>query len=684
MIRLQTAPVRYDNIQLVGGLDQVTPNLSLIPGVVRRALNFECSINGGYSRIAGYERFDGRARPSDATYTALTVNTPQLVTVGVTLTGSLSSSTGKVIATEGSTVVVTKVTGSGFVINDVLNNGSGNVATVSDTSGVSLDGATDARFKNLAADEYRTDIQAVPGSGNILGVGLLNGVVYAWRNNPGGSQTNMYKSTASGWSQVTFGKELYFNTGAAVITAGQTVTGASSSASAVVARVIIESGTFSGGNAAGRLILSSDNGTNFSGGENIQVSSATKAVAVGAQTQITLNPNGRFETVIANFGGATNSFRLYGCDGVNRAFEFDGTNFVPINTGMTSDTPKHIAAHKAHLFLSFGASLQFSGLGLPFQWTPVLGAGELAMNSEITNIIPLPGDQSSGALGIYTKRDTSVLYGTSSGNFALSTFNTGTGGFAYTAQNMDQAYVLDDRGIMSLGTTLNFGNFLPSSLTMNIRPFLEERANLATASTVSREKGQYRVFFSDKKALYMTIMNGKLLGTMPIEFQHEVKNIVEGERTDGTTAIFFGSSDGYVYELDRGTSFDGQNIDANFALVYNYTKSPRLRKRYRKASIEMTGDGYAELDFGYDLGYRSDSITQPAPVGYTTDLRKAYWDEFFWDQFVWDTNEVSPTEIEVSGTAENMGIFITSTSDQFPSFTINNIILHFTPRRGIR
>ena len=56
----------------------------------------------------------------------------------------------------------------------------------------------------------------------------------------------------------------------------------------------------------------------------------------------------------------------------------------------------------------------------------------------------------------------------------------------------------------------------------------------------------------------MTIMNGQLLGTMPIEFLHEVKNIVEGERADGTTAIFFGSTDGLVYELDRGTSFDGQ------------------------------------------------------------------------------------------------------------------------------
>ena len=98
------------------------------------------SINGGYTRIAGYERFDGRTRPSDATYTALTVNTPQNVTVGVTLTGSLSSATGKVILVEGTTVVVTKVTNT-FSINDVLNNGVTNVATVSDTSGVSLDGS---------------------------------------------------------------------------------------------------------------------------------------------------------------------------------------------------------------------------------------------------------------------------------------------------------------------------------------------------------------------------------------------------------------------------------------------------------------------------------------------------------------------------------------------------------------
>ena len=47
------APVKYDLIRMNGGLDLVTPTLSLPPGVARDALNFEASITGGYTRIAG-------------------------------------------------------------------------------------------------------------------------------------------------------------------------------------------------------------------------------------------------------------------------------------------------------------------------------------------------------------------------------------------------------------------------------------------------------------------------------------------------------------------------------------------------------------------------------------------------------------------------------------------------------
>jgi len=778
---LTTPPVRYDLIRLGGGLDQVTPTLSLPPGVARRAANFECSITGGYTRITGYERFDGRPSPSEAVYNILVCSITGSVSVGNTVTGASSAATGYVIAVTSTNIVITKEVGT-FVATEALNVSASPVATITSIQGVSADGLTDATYKNAAADVYRADITTVPGTGSILGVAYYNGNLYAWR------LTSMYKSTSSGWTAVALGKELSFTaagglisatgtitlaTGAAgsidtltvngvsiisgavnyvtslaatatalaaninahtsvpdytasavgttvTITAatagvgpngfvvaatyttltgsttnmtggaagstladGIVITGVTSGATATVSRVVLQSGSFAAGTAAGRFIFATQTGT-FQSEFVKNASNVNIASIAGNSSNITLTTGGRYETVIANFGGGTANYKLYGCDGVNRAFEFDGTTFVPIATGMTVDTPNHIAFHKQHLFLSFGASVQFSGLGYPYQWTPLLGAGEIALNASVTNLLVLPGDQSSGALGIYTRNDTSVLYGTSLANFSLSAFNTGTGAYAYTAQNMDQAYVLDDRGIMSLGTSLNFGNFVPASLSMTIPRFINTHRQLSVGSTVNRDKGQYRVFFSDGTGLYMTILNGRVLGTMPVEFADAINCCIDSESPNGGTVQFFGSTNGYVYQMDMGTSFDGTAIASNINLVYNSIKSPRILKRYRKASVELTGDSYAEIQFGYDLGYRTLALTQAADASYQNDLRSNYWDEMIWDNFVWDGADTSPSEIEVTGTAENMAIRISTVSDLFEPFTVNNIIVHYTQRRGLR
>jgi hypothetical protein len=323
-------------------------------------------------------------------------------------------------------------------------------------------------------------------------------------------------------------------------------------------------------------------------------------------------------------------------------------------------------------------------LGLPYQWDPLVGAGEIAMNAPITNMIVLPGDQSSGAMGVYTENDTSVLYGTSEADFKLSNFNTGVGSLRYTAQNMDQTYALSERGVMGMGTTLNFGNFLSSTLTMNIRPFVQSRRNLASASVVNREKGQYRLFFSDGYGIYLTIANTSYMGAMPVQFPNPVTCTTEGGSVDGPEASYFGSTNGFVYTLDAGTSFDGAPIAANITLVYNSVSSARILKRYRRASVELTGDSYAEFSFGYDLGYRTSEISQPNEDLYSNDLRSGYWDSFTWDNFVFDGRDISPSEVEVTGTAENIAIRISSVSDLLKPFTVNSIIIHYTMRRGIR
>ena len=105
-------PVKYDVFRLEGGLDLVSPTLTLKPGVARAAQNFEISVSGGYTRIPGYERFDGQPAPSAATYAAITLNSVAGVVVGNTIVNADSSASGYVIGISGTSLVYTKAVGS--------------------------------------------------------------------------------------------------------------------------------------------------------------------------------------------------------------------------------------------------------------------------------------------------------------------------------------------------------------------------------------------------------------------------------------------------------------------------------------------------------------------------------------------------------------------------------------------
>lgn len=681
MTPIKMPPVKYDLIKLGGGLDQVTPTLSLPPGVVKRAANFEANVTGGYTRIAGYERFDGHPGPSEAQYNVLVGDFLTTVNVGDYVFGFTSGVVAKVIQVDDSSIVVTRATGY-FIQGENLLVGSTTVMVISEVTTAS-DGLTDAQYLALAADEYRADIQEVPGSGPVRGVAYFNEKVYAWRDTLDGTAAKMWQSSTSGWTEVQLGNKFYLESGTSS-PKSLTVTGATSGATAQVNHVAVLDGDWTTSDAVAMCNYVTGTG-NFSVGENLLVGATVIGKVKTANTALTLAPGGRVSTVVSNFGGYSEIPSLYGADGVNPAFEYyvDG-RYVEIVTGMEPACPLLVNAHKNHLFLSYQSSMQHSAPGNPHNWDPAAGAGEISLNANITEWVVQPGDQSSGAMAVYTRADTYMLYGTGQANWNLTPYNVGTGAIAYTGQNMSSTFVLDDRGVINLATTLNYGNFDTSALTLNIRPFIQARRNLAVASCVNREKAQYRVFFSDGTALYLTMVNGALLGAMPMQFPIKVTCIVEGEKPDGSETSFFGADNGFVYRLDAGPSFDGEAIPANLSLVYNAINSPRLLKRYRKASVEMTGESYAEIEFSYDLGYRSAFIDQPDGFNASSDLRSSYWDSFTWDRFVWDGGELSPSEIEMNGTAENVSIRVSSVSNLFLPFTVNSIILHYTPRRGLR
>lgn len=680
---IQMPSVSYDLVRLTGGMDLITPTLSLPPGFTRNSINFEANQQGGYTRVQGYERMDGRASPSDATFGIVQVTGLGTIPVGSTITGSVSAVTAVVIYVGGGMVAFTKSTGTFQVGENLL------VAAVPQGAVSALGPSTtssqfSAQIRNLAADAYRSDITAVPGSGPVRGVVYLNGRVYAFRNNAGGTALGVYRSSPTGWVAVPLGSRIAFSAGAVQPVEGQTINGQTSGATAIVRRVATRTGAWSG-TATGFFIVDTVTGT-FQSGENIRVGAVVQAVAASTMQAITLLPGGRLEFDQFNFAGSNGQRRMraYGADGVNPGFEFDGTTLAPILTGMPVDAPTHVAVHKNHVFFSFGPSVQHSGVNAPFTWTAVAGAAELLVKGDVTNFQVQAGAQDTGAMLITSRNSTSVLYGTSSADWNLVTYEDTTGALAYTTQNIGKTYMLDDRGVLSLANTLAYGNFDSASITQQIQPWLEQRQSSVLASTCSRRKTQYRLYFGDGSALHMTFKAGKLVGAMPQQFPHIFNVACEGEDGTGLQVIYVGATNGFVYQLDAGTSFDGEDIGASMPLVFNSIRSPRIRKRYRKAALEVTGSGYGEFSFSYQLGYNVSTIAQPGTVDHALPLTATFWDEFVWDQFVWDGVNLAPEECELDGTAENISVIVASVGDYFESFTINSIVLHYTPRRGMR
>ncbi len=687
MRKITYSPTLYDVIHCQGGWDLQTPTLSLPNGYVRDALNFEVSQvkGGGYRRIDGYERFDGEPAPSAATFTIIQVDT-QVDTPGEPADPSIHSGTGfgKLLWVGSNYYVLTNITGT-ITVGQALTDLAGNPAGTMVAQTVVPTSQEIAIYTAKAADYYRTLIDVVPGSGPIRGVAVLpiagTDTVFAWRDNVGATACNIYKATVSGWSAVTLFNEVSFTVGGtAPPVEGDTLT--QGAVTAVIKRVVHETGSWTGTSATGRLIIANPSGGNFAAGA--ATAPGTTLTLSGAQTAITLTAGGRYTFETHNFYGTASKLRLYGCSGVQKAFEFDGTVYVPINHNDANRFPSLVAVFKEHLFLGIESSVLHSGPGEPYKINAAAGGSEIALGDTVTNLIRQAGNTQTGLLNITTKSDVWMLYGTSALNWNLVGMHIGTMGLAYTGSRLNETYWLDNNGIATLTASQNYGNFTSAMLTNRITSFIESKRGFAVGSVVHRDKSQYRLYFSDGSALYGTIVNGKLFGLMPQQLTNIFSCLWDGQSVDGKLYAG-GATSGYVYQLDIGTSFDGEDIDAYLIFNWNPIKSPRILKRYRRASLEMDGGVFASVQFGYNLSYGRSGV--PQDLGRSYEIGSSgtpFWDSFTWDNFFWDGSSATVMETEMRGSGENVQIVLRSGTDYTPSYTVNSIILHHTPRRGLR
>lgn len=671
-------------VRLGGGLNLESPHLDIKEGQVKEADNLEPNLSGGYRLISGYERVDGRTAPSAAVWYSLGVADSSVIAIGAALTGGTSGATANVVDKDDTNnlLAITNLVGNFSVAETV---GATTVSVVEDLEGQS-DPVLNATWELAAQDYYRDLIAAATGTGNIVGVWYYNSVYYCYRQV--GTLIVLYKSTASGWAVVTLYDILKFNTGdGAELSAGDVINGVTSAAEGTIKRVVLQSGTW-GVDAAGYFLIDVTT-AGFVNGEDLRIGAGVRsAVANGAEyaVEFAVGAN-KFRHVNYNFKGNTESIKMYGCDGVNNAFEFDGTLLTPIITGMATDAPTHIEAHKKHLFLAFsGGSLQHSSLGDPMIWSPILGASELALGDEISGIKSTTGE----IMAISTDRSVHALYGSSVSDWVLQLIALNAGDIGNTLDVIGAPYVVTNNGITRLDAVQAQGNFQSSTVSRLIRPLLNTWIKTKTIVdvVVSRAKSQYQIYFNDGTGIIMAHDSLYGQGTLPLFTTFtliDAPTALCSVAIDGADeVILMGDANGFVYQLQKGTSFDGDVIEFALRAPFLHLGSPAIKKAFKRLEVENVVDRNATIRVTYEFSYGEIHTASSASLNQDYVGSGGYYGSDNWSEFNWSSPIVGKAVETMRGSGNNVSVLFYGSSAINSQFTIQNMTFHYIPRRITR
>jgi hypothetical protein len=678
-IRRRLPQMQVSTTNLKGGIDLANTLLNVSPGAALSLVNYEPELQGGYRRINGFERTDGRPAPSDAVYYTIVVEDASAINVGATLLGVSSGATSVVVIKDGNTLGVTKLVGS-YTEGETAN-GTTIVSKELLAGQDNID--VDAIWQYEAEHYYRSQIGAVPGTGPVLYAFQLGSVRYAFRADEGSAK--LYKSSASGWTQVPYLKILFFKDGVLAegdIGESTVITGATSTATGTVKRFIKNDGSY-GSDASGYMVI--DTAGVFSDGEDIQVGGITKCVADGASANINLIAGAnKFQHIAHNFYGSSATRRIYGCDGVNPAWEFDGTVLCPIyftDKAVSWNKPTFIDAHRTYLFLQFAEGrMANSAPGEPLIFNGLLGAAEYGLGDTPTGMM----SRSGNVLAIYTRNRTFGLYGSSIDDFELRTISESFGAIPYTVQKIGTVYAMDSKGIAPLERVEAYGDFESATVSRLIQPIINKYRSRVIGSCAVKARNQYRVFFNDGTVLVMG--DDQYLGeSVPafslIQLPINPTFVSASDDDEGNEVILFGGPDGFVYQMERGYNFDGEEMEFFWRQPFAHQNAPHLRKSYKRLYLDLDADRSVRLQVSTEISFGKPQSAPTLEKEVVSSLLGGDWDIDNWDEFYWDAAKSASEGISLAGIGNNISVSVFGKSKYTRPFTIQTLEIHYLPRR---
>lgn len=562
------------------------------PGSARRLVNFEPSVEGGYRRILGYNKFEEDFLPPYG----------EPLVQGSGQSGSTLVLANVFEAPEsGETFTIAGVTGT-YTISPggVSYNSTTNVLTLTLTTSLTSSPAD----KALVTFSNNTD--------------LIEGLVYFRQRALTHRGGNIWESDGTGWVRVN--KPSY----GTVLVNGGSQTGSSLVVDGLTG-VPQQGDTFS-----------------VAGIEKVYTVIATPTVVSGATT-LSISPSlasspadnavltfrgsdrssgSKLRFVRYNFTGATS---VIGVDSTNYPFKYDGSTFTVLSEG-TLDIlgAEHVAEFKNHIFFGKGNSLVFTAPYSDADFSSANGSGVITVPHDITGLIVFREQ-----LIIFSTNAIHRLTGNTFSDFQLQPISLDIGCIRVdTIQEVggDIAFLGPD-GVRLLSATDRIGDF---GFAVASRPIQSEVNSLVSGNTsftscVIRGKNQYRLFgYAPSKT------QGTSSGVLATQFADQTAQGMAWAELNGILAYasdsiysaldtqevtLFSNKDGYVYRMESGNSFDGASIPASFFTPHFPISDPRIRKTFYKLSTYVDPEGAISGQVSPRLDFDQPDVVQPEPIG---------------------------------------------------------------------
>jgi len=324
---------------------------------------------------------------------------------------------------------------------------------------------------------------------------------------------------------------------------------------------------------------------------------------------------------------------LYNLDGNDKALFVDGSNYPATYntsgntlTAITGSTDvlgaENVTVFKDTAFYSKGNNLYFTAPFTVDDFSSANGAGSINVANEITGLAVFR-DQ----LIVFTTDSIKRITGNTAADFQVSPITDRIGcvnGDTIQEVGGDIMYLAPD-GIRLLSATDRIGDFgldiASDPIAKDATKFLGSTPNFC--SVLMREKAQYRIFAyieSEQHEAAKGLIATKFIsqGASGISWSETkgIKAYVADSRYSGTAeTVAFANTDGYVYELNTGSSFDALPIEAIYESPYMPLSDPQMRKSFYKMTLyaEPTGSMSLDLNVKYDFGSTTNTgVIQPA------------------------------------------------------------------------